>query len=116
MSKTAKKTEGKIRRRRRIRARVSGTPDRPRLSFFRSNKHIYAQVIDDTAGQTLVGISSAGGEEKGAVASAKRLGADVAKRALEKNITSVVFDRGGFVYTGSVKEFADAVRQGGLQF
>ena len=112
MKNTAKKTAGRIQRHRRIRMRVSGTPEKPRLAFFRSNKHLYAQIIDDTVGKTLVGISvPKGGEE-----SARKMGDAVAKQAAEKDITKVVFDRGGFVYTGTVKLFAEAARAGGLQF
>ena len=116
MKQTAKKVMGRIQRHRRIRARVSGTADKPRLAFFRSNKHLYAQLIDDTIGQTLVGISSLKGEKKGAMEHAKQMGADIAKQAKEKNIKKVVFDRGGFMYTGSVKLFANAAREGGLEF
>ena len=117
MKKTAKKTLGRIQRHRRIRARVSGTPDKPRLAFFfRSNKHLYAQIIDDTAGQTLVGTSSLKSDKKGAVESAKHIGAVIAEQAKEKKIKKVVFDRGGFMYAGSVKVFADAAREGGLEF
>ena len=103
-------------RRRRVRARISGTPERPRLAFFRSNKHVYAQIIDDTVGKTFVGISSRTGTSKGAVAGAESIGSAIAQKAVEHKIVKVVFDRGGFVYTGSVKAFADAARAGGLEF
>ena len=109
---TAKKTAGRIQRHRRIRARVSGTPERPRLAFFRSNKWLYAQIIDDTAGKTLVGISA----PKGGKENARQMGNTVAEQAAKKDITKVVFDRGGFLYTGSVKQFAEAAREGGLEF
>ena len=112
------KKQNREKRRRRIRATVRGTADRPRLAFFRSNKQVYAQLIDDTTGSTLVGLStrSMDGGLKGAVARAEQLGKDMAAQAKEHNITAVVFDRGGFVYTGSVRAFADAARAGGLTF
>ena len=115
MKQTAKKALKRIQRHRRIRSRVFGTPEKPRLAFFRSNKHIYAQLIDDTAGNTLVGVSSLKGGS-GTQEGAKQLGAAIAKQAQDKKISKVVFDRGGFMYTGSVKTFADAAREGGLEF
>ena len=116
MKNTADKTVKRMQRHRRIRARVSGTLEKPRLAFFRSNKHTYAQIIDDVAGKTIIGISSHKSKNKGAMANAEQMGVDIAKQAVEKNIKEVVFDRGGFVYTGSVKSFADAARKGGLKF
>ena len=116
MKNTAEKVIKRIRRHRRIRAQMSGTLEKPRLAFFRSNKHVYAQIIDDTAGKTVIGLSSILSDNKGAVANAEQLGTDIAKKAAEKKITKVVFDRGGFTYTGSVKSFADAARKGGLKF
>ena len=116
MKRTAEKLVKRIQRHRRIRARVSGTPEKPRLAFFRSNKHLYAQIIDDTVGQTLVGVSSLKDEKSSRAERAKKIGTDIAKQAQEKNIKKVVFDRGGFMYTGSVKEFADAARESGLEF
>ena len=115
MKQTAKKLVGRKQRHRRVRAKIFGTQERPRLAFFRSNKHIYAQIIDDTAQKTLVGISSVKSDKKGAIENAKQMGIDLANQAKEKKITKVVFDRGGFMYTGSVKVFADAVRKGGLE-
>ena len=106
----------------RVRNRFSGTPDRPRLSVYRSNNHIYAQVIDDEAGKTLV---SAGTVEKDVraalehtddIAAAEYIGDRVAKRALEAGITKVVFDRGGLIYQGKVAALADAARKAGLDF
>jgi len=102
----------------RIRRKVSGTAERPRLAVFRSIKHIYAQIIDDRSGRTLV---SAATVEKGApnggnVAGAQAIGKLIAERAKEKGIASVVFDRGGFLYHGRVKALADAAREAGLQF
>ena len=107
------------RRHKRVRGKVSGTPERPRLNVFRSEKHIYAQVIDDTKGVTLCSASSVekafdgSGSNKEA---ARKVGKAVAERAKEKGIESVVFDRGGYIYHGRVKELADAAREGGLTF
>ena len=95
---------------------VRGTNDRPRLAFFRSNKNVYAQIIDDGAGKTLIGLSSLKSPRQGAVLNAEKMGGDIAARAVKSGIKQVVFDRGGFVYTGSVRAFADAARAGGLQF
>jgi large subunit ribosomal protein L18 len=103
----------------RIRRKVKGTLERPRLAVFRSLKHIYAQIIDDRAGRTLVSASS---NEKGAaanggsVAGARQVGRLVAERAREKGITRVVFDRGGYLYHGRIKALADAAREAGLEF
>ena len=104
---------------RRIRRKLAGTPERPRLAVFRSVAHIYAQVIDDTAGRTLVAASSVdkGVRSKGGnVAAAKVIGQLVAERAKEKGIARVVFDRGGYQYHGRVKALADAARAAGLEF
>jgi large subunit ribosomal protein L18 len=104
---------------RRIRRKLSGTAERPRLAIFRSVAHIYAQVIDDGAGRTLVAASSVdkGGKTNGGnVAAAKAIGKLVAERAKEKGIKSVVFDRGGYQYHGRVKALADAAREAGLEF
>ena len=102
----------------RIRRRLSGNPERPRLAVFRSLSHIYAQVIDDTKGHTLVTASSneKGGANGGNVAGAKAIGKLVAERAKAKGIGAVVFDRGGYLYHGRVKALADAAREAGLQF
>ncbi len=117
------KKERRIRRKMRVRKKVSGSPERYRMTVYRSLKHIYAQIIDDTQNSTLV---SACTVEKEAVAamgtegtksdSSKIVGALIAKRALEKNITSVAFDRNGYIYHGRVKALADAAREAGLQF
>lgn len=104
---------------RRIRRKLSGTAERPRLAVFRSVAHIYAQVIDDTKGVTVVAASSVdkGAKTKGGnVAAAKAIGKAVAERAREKGITKVVFDRGGYQYHGRVKALADAAREAGLEF
>jgi large subunit ribosomal protein L18 len=102
----------------RIRKKLSGTAERPRLAVFRSLKHIYAQVIDDRSGRTLVSASSTekGASDGGNVAGAKAIGQLVAQRAKEKGIEAVVFDRGGFLYHGRIKALADAAREAGLQF
>ncbi len=103
----------------RIRRKLRGTGERPRLAIFRSVAHIYAQVIDDDEGKTLVAASSVDKENKvngGNVAAAKAIGTRVAERAKEKGITRVVFDRGGYRYHGRVKALADAAREAGLEF
>jgi|SRR5690606_14112823 large subunit ribosomal protein L18 len=114
--------ELRIRRHNRLRKRVSGSPERPRLNVFRSNQHIYAQVIDDVAGHTLAAASTT---EKGwaeadsgktKTEQAKIVGKLVAQRALDAGVTKVVFDRGGYKYHGRVKALADAAREAGLNF
>ncbi|HHT85401.1 MAG: 50S ribosomal protein L18 [Bacillota bacterium] len=116
------KHEKRARRHRRVRKKVVGTPERPRLNVFRSLKHIYAQIIDDTAQKTLVSASSceeafkASGKSGSNADGAAVVGKLIAQRALEKNIKSVVFDRGGYRYHGRVKALADGARQGGLEF
>jgi len=110
----------RVRVHRRIRKKVAGTPGRPRLCVFRSLKHIYAQVVDDVHGRTLVSVSSAaksaGVGGGGNVASAKQVGRLIAERAREKGIKQVVFDRGGYLYHGRVKALAEAAREAGLEF
>src|SRR5215475_7947825 len=106
----------------RIRKNLSGTESRPRLCVFRSNKHIYAQIVDDSKGTTLTAASTLEADAKahvkngGNVAAAKEVGKTVAKRALEKGIQAVLFDRGGYIYHGRVKALADAAREAGLKF
>ena len=107
------------RRHRRVRGKITGTPERPRLNVFRSEKHIYAQVIDDTKGVTLCSASSLEKEFEGSGSNktaARKVGKIVAERAAAKGIDIVVFDRGGYLYHGRVKELADAAREGGLIF
>ena len=117
-----KKTDRKMERTRRhirVRRKISGTAERPRLCVYRSNSNIYVQIIDDVAGNTLVSASTLDKEVKTKYANkeaAKEVGALIAKRALEKNIKDVVFDRGGYIYHGVVKELAEAAREGGLTF
>lgn len=107
---------------RRLRNHLVGTPDRPRLCVFRSNKNMYVQVIDDEAGNTLVAASTLDKDLKGDlehtndVAAAKALGTAIAKKAIEKGIKEVVFDRGGYIYKGKVAALADAAREAGLEF
>jgi large subunit ribosomal protein L18 len=117
---TSQKQVVRFKRKLRIRARVEGTPEKPRLAVFRSNRHIYVQLVDDAKGHTLVAASSLEEELKdkvgGTIEGAKTLGNLVAKRALAKNISQVVFDRSGYLYHGRVKAVADAAREGGLKF
>ena len=107
---------------RRLRSRLSGTPERPRLAVFRSNNHMYAQVIDDVAGNTIVSASTLQGDVKEGLAktnnveAATKLGTVIAKKALDNGIKEVVFDRGGYIYQGKVKALADAAREAGLEF
>ena len=117
-----KKTDRKFERNRRhlrVRRKISGTSERPRLCVYRSNSNIYVQIIDDVAGNTLVSCSTLDKEIKTKHSNkeaAKEVGTLIAKKALEKNIKSVVFDRGGYIYHGVVKELAEAAREGGLEF
>ena len=112
----------RVKKHNRIRNRFAGTSERPRLAVFRSNNHMYAQIIDDTVGNTLVSASTVQKEIKAElektnnVDAAAYLGTVIAKRALEKGITTVVFDRGGFIYQGKVKALAEAAREAGLEF
>ena len=109
----------RVKRHNRVRGKISGTAERPRLCVFRSENHIYAQVIDDVAGNTLVAASSVEKDFEGNggnVEAAKKVGLKVAERCLEKGIDTVVFDRGGYVYHGRVKALAEGAREGGLQF
>jgi large subunit ribosomal protein L18 len=111
--------EARKQRKARIRKKVNGTPERPRLVVFRSNKHIYAQIIDDLAGATLASASTLnleGDNIRLTIDNAKLVGKRVAEEAIKKSITSVVFDRNGFVYHGRVKAVADGAREGGLNF
>ncbi|HDG61862.1 MAG: 50S ribosomal protein L18 [Thermotogae bacterium] len=122
MIKKESKNERRLRRHRRVRKKVFGTPERPRLCVFRSNKHIYAQIIDDTIGHTLVSASTLDPELREKLQktwnkeAAREVGKLIARRALEKGIKKVVFDRGGYKYHGRVKELAEGAREGGLVF
>ena len=118
VKKTDRKME-RARRHARVRRKISGTPERPRLCVYRSNKNIYVQIIDDVAGNTLVSASTLDKEIKTKHANkeaAKELGTLIAKKAGTKKIKTVVFDRGGYIYHGVVKELAEAAREGGLEF
>lgn len=116
------KNEARLRKHDRVRKKVAGTTERPRLNVFRSLNHIYAQVIDDTAGTTLVAASTLDPELKGKIGfggnkeAAKEVGALIAKKAIEKGIKQVVFDRGGYIYHGRVKDLAESAREAGLEF
>ena len=117
-----KKTDRKLERTRRharVRTKVSGTAERPRLCIYRSNSNIYAQIIDDVAGNTLVSASTLDKEvktKKSNIEAAKEVGTLIAKRATAKKIKNVVYDRSGYIYHGIVKELAEAAREGGLEF
>ena len=116
------RSEVRVNKHRKLRNRFSGTAERPRLAVFRSNNHKYAQIIDDTVGKTLVSASTLQKEVKAElektnnVDAAAYLGTVIAKRAIEAGITTVVFDRGGFIYQGKIKALADAAREAGLEF
>ena len=109
----------RLKRHARVRGKISGTPERPRLCVFRSESNIYAQIIDDVAGNTLCSASTVEKEldgNGGNVEAAKKIGLKVAERALAKGIDTVVFDRGGYIYHGRVKALAEGAREGGLKF
>ena len=113
------KNKARLKRHRRVRAKIAGTASCPRLNVFRSSKHIYAQVIDDVNGVTLVAASSMDKDFEGNGGNkeaAKKVGQLVGKRAIEKGIDTVVFDRGGYLYHGRIKELADGARESGLKF
>ena len=113
---TTKKEQRRIKIKFRIRTHVNGTAERPRLSVFRSNKQIYAQVINDVDGRTLASASSLGMEKMPKIQQAEKVGALVAEKAKSAGIETVVFDRNGYLYHGRVQALADAARQGGLKF
>ena len=122
MIKKESRSEIRVKKHMRVRNRLSGTAERPRLAVFRSNNHMYAQIIDDTVGNTLVAASTAEKavkaelEKTNDVAAAAYVGKVIAERALEKGIKAVIFDRGGFLYAGKVKALAEAAREAGLNF
>lgn len=121
MAKTALKTIIRLKRQVRVRKKVRGTSERPRLNVFKSARHIYAQLIDDTKGVTLVACSTLTSDSTelaytGNVAAATHVGKEVARLAIEKGISSVVFDRNGFLYHGRIKALADGAREAGLRF
>ena len=116
------RSEVRVKKHLKIRNRFTGTAARPRLAVFRSNNHMYAQIIDDTVGNTLVSASTLDKDVKSSldktnnVEAAAVVGTTIAKKAIEKGITTVVFDRGGFIYQGKVQALADAAREAGLEF
>ena len=122
MLKKVERNKKRVDRHNKIRNKIVGTPERPRLNVYRSSKHIYAQIIDDVTGTTIASASTKDKETVAQVAeltkvdAAKVVGAVVAKRAVEKGIKSVVFDRGGYLYHGRVKSLADGARENGLEF
>lgn len=122
MIKKKSRTKVRANKHRRLRYYLSGTAERPRLSVYRSNQHMYAQIIDDTVGHTLVFVSTLqsdvkeGLEKTNNIEAATKLGTIIAKKALEKGIRKVAFDRGGFIYHGKIKAVADAAREAGLEF
>ena len=116
MNNSAYKTMKRKRRHARVRAKVSGTAQRPRLSVYRSNKAIYAQLIDDTTGTTLAAASDVTAKKGTGTERAQTVGAEIAKAALAKKIDTVVFDRGGNLFAGRIKALAEAAREGGLKF
>lgn len=113
---TTKKIERRIKIKTRIRGIISGTAQRPRMTVFRSNKQIYVQLVDDLEGKTLAAASSKGIKGGTKTEQAAKVGAEIAKKAQEAGITTVVFDRNGYLYHGRVKELANAARNGGLKF
>ncbi len=119
----SKRLSGRERRHLRIRKKIMGTPERPRLVVFRSNRHIYAQIVDDTVGKTIVGVCGSAKriaekikDDKERFAESRAVGEEIAKRAIEKGIKKIVFDRAGYRYHGRVKALADAARKAGLEF
>lgn len=119
MVKRPNRNSARLHRHKRVRGKITGTAERPRLNVFRSSTNIYAQIIDDVSGKTLCSASSVekdfsakGGNKEGA----REVGKNIAKRAQEKGISNVVFDRGGYIFHGRVKELADGAREGGLNF
>ena len=122
MGSVNSKKEARLKRKKRIRKKIFGTPDRPRLTIFRSARHIYAQVIDDSSGRTLAAASSveksiiAGADTGKKSAVANQIGKLIAERALSKGVKCVVFDRNGFLYHGRVKAVSEGAREGGLEF
>lgn len=121
MAKTNPKTVARAKRVRRIRKKITGTAGRPRLCVFKSSKHIYAQIVDDSAGKTLVSMSTMekgfdAKDAKGKVGIAREVGIGIAARAKEAGISKVIFDRGGYVYHGRIKSLSEGAREGGLEF
>jgi len=122
VSNKQSKNDARLKRQVRVRKKIRGTTERPRLNVFKSSRHIHAQIIDDTTGTTLVSASTISADVKGAIEytgnieAAKNVGASIAQKALEQNIKTVVFDRNGFLYHGRIKALAEAARENGLSF
>ena len=122
MSSLAKKQAARLKRQVRVRKKIRGTAQRPRLNVFKSSRHIYAQLIDDASGNTLLAVSTVNDEASaelkytGNIEAARKIGSEIAKKALAQEITTVVFDRNGFLYHGRVKALAEAARENGLLF
>lgn len=122
MSSLAKKQTARLKRQVRVRKKIRGTAQRPRLNVFKSSRHIYAQLIDDVSGNTLLAVSTVNDEASaelkytGNIEAARKIGSEIAKKALAQEITTVVFDRNGFLYHGRVKALAEAARENGLLF
>jgi len=122
VSNKTSKNDARLKRQVRVRKKIKGTTERPRLNVFRSSRHIHAQIIDDITGNTLVSASTISPEVKsdleysGNIEAAKKVGAAIAKKALQNNINTVVFDRNGFLYHGRIKALAEAARENGLSF
>lgn len=122
MIKAFNKLESRRKRHQRIRTHISGTPEKPRLTVFKSNTNIYCQIIDDTVGKTIVSCSTLDKDVKDGLSSlknkeaAKKVGETIAKRAMEKGIKEIVFDRSGYLYHGKIKELAEGAREAGLEF
>ncbi len=117
--KLLEKDRKRLKRKVHIRKRISGSPERPRMTVYRSNRSLYVQAIDDSVGQTLVSASTLEGELKGlrpTIENGEKLGEEIGKRLLEKNIKSVVFDRNGYLYHGVIKAIAEGARKAGIQF
>lgn len=115
MNKLTAKKQNRVRRHARVRAKISGTKDRPRLAVFKSNKYVYAQLIDDETSNTLVSATSRGSKKK-MVEQGSLVGKEIAKKAKEAKIKSIVFDRGGFLFIGVIKALADSAKEEGLEF
>lgn len=116
ISQSQKKTQKRDRRRARIRSKVFGTAERPRLSIFKSNTRVYGQVVNDETGKTIFAVSTSDVKGETALARATEMGKKIAEKAKEHKIKTIVFDRGGYVYTGKVKAVAEGAREGGLKF
>ncbi len=115
-NKTAKKRADRIKKKQRVRKKIFGTSERPRLCVYKSLRYISAQIVDDSGARTLISMSTKDIKSSNNVESAKALGKEFGKKALENKVSSVVFDRNGFLYHGRIKAFADAAREAGLQF